>query len=297
MALHAMGTRFELAAHGSPEATFRAAAEEAFEEIRRLEGLLSLYRETSDVGRLNGNAGRPEPIRIHPLTARLLTLSRELSRATGSAFDPTAGALVRAWGFHGADGHRPDPRFLEECRSRVGWDLLDLEADTPSARWLREGCLLDLGSVAKGFALDRAAELLTEAGLGDFLLHGGTSSVVGRGLAPDGAAWRVALPSDPDAGGGQETVVALADGSLSYSAARGRSFVEAGRRQGHIVDPRTGNPVTARVAAAVGGPSAAVTDALSTAVMVAGHGLAVRIGELFPGYRTLRVDELADGPA
>lgn len=286
-----MGTRFEVVGHGTTESGFQAAAEEAFEEIRRMEDLHSLYRETSDVGRLNRSAGKPDWVRIHPLTMRLLERAKALSASTEAAFDPTAGALVRVWGFHGADGRKPSPVDLEEARSRVGWELLELDSGSVTARWIRPGCLLDLGAVAKGHALDRAAELLLEAGLGNFLLHGGTSSIIGRGRTPEGSSWKVALPTvseDGSPGGGR--VVVLDDRSLSYSAAWGRSFVEDGRRHGHVLDPRSGHPVRAHVAAAVVGPSAEMTDALSTALMVAGEALGKDFGTRFPGYEVLSLE-------
>jgi thiamine biosynthesis lipoprotein len=126
-----------------------------------------------------------------------------------------------------------------------------------------DGLMLDLGAIGKGYAIDRAVDLLRDAGVQQALIHGGTSSIYGLGPGPDGSPWKVAV--------GQETVELL-DSSLSISSSHGRTAALSDRSVGHIIDPRTGEPSPRVSTAVVTGPSAAITDALSTAVVVLGPG-------------------------
>jgi len=271
LARHAMATRFEWVLWGQAPKRLRAAGEEALDEVDALESALSRYRGLSDIARVNASAA-VGPVRVSPSTFRLLERARVLSEATEGAFDITVGALLRVWGFVGGTGSRPLPQAVRQAR----------DASAFSVAFDHPGVELDLGALGKGHALDRALDLLTEAGVSHALLHGGTSSILTRGLAPDGRAWRVGLPgprdSVPEATGrltpsGEPSVphwVELHDESLSVSAVWGKSFIEGGEELGHVLDPRTGEPGRRARCAAVVGPEAAVSDALSTALLVLG---------------------------
>lgn len=274
-----MATRFEFVLHGANPTALRAAAEEALDEVERVENLLSLYRPHTDIARLNAGAARGA-VRVMPETFRLLERAVALSRATGGAFDVTAGALVRAWGFMGGSGGVATAEILDAARLCVGSDLLELDAGNFTVRFRREGVVMDLGSIGKGYALDRAAELLREAGVETALLHGGTSTVIALGAPPDAEAWTIALPR-----GG---TVRLRDESLSVSAGWGKSFRDAsGRELGHVLNPRTGQPVPGERFAAVVAPSATDSDALSTAAVLADSAALERLRQAFPAARFL----------
>ena len=282
---NAMATRFEIVLLDGPAPRLRAAGEEALEEVARLEDRLSLYRTHSDVGRLNA-AVDGDWVRITPDTFRLLELAREISDGTGGAFDPTAGPLIRAWGFTGGSGHRPAAQALAEAAARCGWIHVELDPIGHRVR-LQAGVSLDLGAIGKGHALDRAAEILADAGVTNALLHGGTSSIVAIGPGPAGGGWRVALPGADGACAEPLETLGLVDTSLAVSATWGKSFEESGKILGHVIDPRTGHPVAGARSAVVTGPRAALTDALSTALLVLGASASVTLEERFPGYRAV----------
>jgi len=225
---------------------------------------------------------------VSPGTFRLLQRCRDLSVATQGAFDITVGALLRVWGFVGGTGQRPSPQALAEARAASGWERVHLDPDTGSVAFDRPGVELDLGAIGKGHALDRAMDLLHEAGVPHALLHGGTSSIVTRGLAPNGQPWRVGLPGRP--GAEMQESMSLQDESLSISAIWGKSFTDSGEELGHVLDPRTGEPVRRARWAAVTGPEATVTDALSTALLVLGPDGRPALEAAFPEYRLTHIE-------
>lgn len=320
-----MATRFEIVLHGDNPVALRAAGEEALNEIERLEGQLSLYRNTSEVAHLNARAAR-EPVRVSQGLFRLLEQARRLTRETEGAFDITVAPLVRCWGFMGGGGHVPTAAAVEEARAKVGLHLVELNRSNFTVRFAREGVMLDLGAIGKGYAVDQAVEILREAGVASALLHGGTSSVYALGGPPDGEYWKIALERPPEGrtdlapircrsadevrpaahhqAGPERTedarearpawlaVVPLRDEALSVSAVWGKSFQSADKTFGHVIDPRTGYPVEQSVLAAVTLSSTTETDALSTALLTLGPSGQESISLAHEKARTLLVSRI-----
>jgi thiamine biosynthesis lipoprotein len=284
LALHAMATRFELVLHGTDPVALRAAGEEALAEIERLEDRLSLYRPTSEIAHLNARAAR-EPVPVTPELFALLQRAQTLHQQSGGAFDITIAPLVKCWGFMTGSGRLPAPEAVAEARARVGMALVHLDPQTLTVRFAREGVMLDLGAIGKGYAVERAAELLREAGVTSALLHGGTSTVYALGAPPDAEHWRVAVGNPRRKA--PLASVPLRDEAMSVSAVWGKFFEAEGQAFGHVLDPRTGAPATAAVLAAVVLPSATETDALSTALLVRGPDFQPEIAKLRPGMRSL----------
>src|SRR5258705_5410807 len=291
---HAMATRFEIVLHGGDPVALRAAGEEALDEIDRLEAQLSLYRNTSEIAHLNARAGR-QAVRVTPSLFALLQQAKQLHQESGGAFDITIGPLVRCWGFMGGGGHSPSPDELAEARSRVGMDLVQLRPEDFTVQFAREGVMLDLGAIGKGYAIERAVEVLRQAGVASALLHGGTSTVYALGKPPEAVAWKVAVENpqtqQPDGSPSTLAAIPLKDEALSVSAVWGKSFEEKGKTFGHVIDPRSGEPAKAALLAAVVLPSATATDALSTALLTLGSEGHGRIAKLRAGMRTLLLSE------
>lgn len=284
LACRAMNTRFEVACWGREEAYLTSAAEEALREIEALDRQLSFYRDDSDVRRLNVYAAH-EPAPVDPRLFRLLQRAKELSSRTEGAFDITVAPLLRAWGFIGEGGRVPSDDEVAAARELTGMHLVELDAEAFTVHFLREGVLIDLGAIGKGYAIERAAQLLRDAELPGALIHGGTSTVEGIGTQPDGSPWRVAI-QDPRIAEAHLAIVELQDAALSVSAVHGKFFSEGDARYGHVLDPRSGAPVQGALLAAVVCSSAADSDALSTGMLVLGEAL-------FPGLETLRPEARA----
>ena len=320
LARNAMATRFELVLYGANAVALRAAGEEALDEIERLEAQLSLFRASSEISRVNARAAS-ERVRVTPAVFSLLQHAQQLSEQTGGAFDVTVGPLMRCWGFHGGGGQVPEPDDLAAARACVGMSLVRLERDTFSVRFERRGVRIDLGAIGKGYAIDRAVELLREAGVESALIHGGTSTVYGLGHSPEGDFWEIEIPgpetmsarvadrlgaapatrlaagglaNQPGAaepGNAPFATVALRDSSLSVSAVWGKFFQSDGKNFGHVIDPRSGQPADRAIMSAVVLPSATESDALSTALLTVGPEGHELIGGLRAGIKTLVVNE------
>jgi thiamine biosynthesis lipoprotein len=297
LARHAMATRFEMVLHGEDPIALRAAGEEALNEIERLENLLSLYRNTSEIAHLNSRAAR-EPIHVSPTVFRLLDQARCLSEETEGAFDITIAPLVRCWGFMGGARELPSPEIVAEARAKVGMNLVELNPATLTVRFACDGVMLDPGAIGKGYAIDQAAETIREAGVTSAILHGGTSSIYAIGHPPDAEHWKVAIErpgENAEASKQRVAIVPLRDEALSVSAVWGKSFQSGGRVLGHIIDPRSGEPAGRAVQAAVAVASATESDALSTALLVAGSDGMEWMGRIRPAARALVLATSDDG--
>ena len=252
---------------------------------------MSLYRPGSEIARVNGRAAR-EPVRVTPAVFQLLQHARRLHAETGGAFDITIAPLLRCWGFMGGTGKLPKPDAIAAARAVVGMDLVELNAGDFTVSFAREGVMIDLGAIGKGYAIECAAGILRDAGVTSALLHGGTSTVQAIGHPPEADSWKVALPkpgTSRDSKPETLAVVPLRDEAMSVSAVWGRSFEAEGRTFGHVLDPRTGQPACNAVMAVVVLPSATESDALSTALLTLGPAGHDTIASLRPGMRSLLV--------
>ena len=255
----AMATTFELMVSGEDPREAAEAARTAFEEIDRIERELSRFVRTSDIARINELA-KGQSMRVGPDAFECLRLATYLHEATCGAFDVTIGPLRNYWQ-SAADPSRPsEPKeAIEALNGRVGMALLEIDETRHAVGVKTDGVSVDLGGIGKGYALDRAAALLRDWGIDSALLHSGQSTVVAFGSPPGGAFWRVSL-RHPLASEQSPGSICLRDCALS-----GSGLLIHGR---HIVDPRSGRPVPGRLGAWALAPTAALSDALSTASMV-----------------------------
>jgi thiamine biosynthesis lipoprotein len=265
----AMATTFQvLLPFDTPHADEAASA--ALDEIDRLEAQLTIYRDTSEMTRLNRLAGYA-PLRVEDGLFELLCEAKTIHEETGGAHDINAGQLVRAWGFYKGPPRVPSPDELTQAMERSGMRHVVLERSERTVRYLRHGIEINLGSIGKGYALDRAASLLrNEYDIRSALLHGGHSSVYAIGSAPgQPRGWPIGLRHPWDAERRMGTVW-LRDEALGTSAGTFKHLFHEGRRLGHLLDPRTGWPAEGIASSTVVAPNAAKADALATAFFILG---------------------------
>ena len=281
-----MATTFEvLLPYGTPHALSIANA--AFAEIDRLEQQLTVYRESSEVSRLNRLAATC-PVPVEADLFNLLALAERISKETDGAFDITAGALIKAWGFYRGPRRVPADEERALALEQVGMSHVALDAEARTVRYLRPGLEINLGSIGKGYALDRVAERLRDSfHLTTALLHGGHSSVYAMGSGPaEDRGWTVGIrhPWQTEC---RLAVVWLRDRALGTSAATFQHLEYNGRKLGHLLDPRTGWPAEEVTLASVTAPTAAEADALATAFYVLGVDKARAYCETHPGIGAL----------
>jgi FAD:protein FMN transferase len=262
----AMGTTYSLFVYADDEAHAKRLSDEVWEEIDRIEELLSNYRETSELSRINHLAAAA-PVTTDPETFRFLSEAQEWSRVSDGAFDLTVGKLMRAWGFFRSAGHVPTDVELANVRQETGWEKMQLDPQARSVRFLAPGLELDPGGIGKGFAIDAAAALLRRDGVRSALLSAGSSTLYAIGAPPHRTGWRVVVP-DPVVGNPPLSVIFLRDESVSSANCTEKNFTLNGHLYCHIMDPSTLRPVEGMLRVSVIHPSATASDALSNVVFV-----------------------------
>jgi thiamine biosynthesis lipoprotein len=293
LARRCMATSFEVVVpYGTPGAL--EAGEAAFDLLDRLESQLTVYRDTSEVSHLNRLAAL-QAVPVEEGLFGLLRLAAGISELTGGAFDVTAGALVKAWGFYRGPRRVPSEVERSEALERVGMRHVVLDEAVRSVRFLRPGLEVNLGSIGKGYALDRVAAWLDGAVQWPaVLLQGGFSSVYAKGSpSPDPRGWPVDLrhPWQP---GRSLARLWLRDRALGTSAATFRHLEHEGRKLGHVLDPRKGWPASGVASASAVAPTAAEADAFSTAFFVGGPELARSVCAARPDVGAVLLPERDD---
>jgi thiamine biosynthesis lipoprotein len=259
---------------------------------------MSTYQPDSEIARFN-RAGANEPMAVSADFLRVVRWGLELAEATGGAFDPTVGALVNLWGF-GPDGQRherPAPDMIEAARQTVGYRHLAIAAEGAIAKDIPE-LKLDLSAIAKGFGVDKVADLLRGRNLQNFLVEiGGETLAEGRNA--DGVPWRVGVLKPDGAGAELQGVLHLTDGRAVATSGDYRNYFrdEDGQIQSHIMDPRTAAPVPHAVASvSVLAADCLTADGLATALVVLGSDEGLRLLESrFPGVEALFILRRDDG--
>lgn len=258
-----MNTVFEVIIAGESESTAGGSAGEAFREVDRLERMMNRFDAGSDVGQIS--LLKPgKSAHVSSEVFECLLLAAWAHAETGGAFDVTVGALMDVMRRAGGMSVEPGRADIEAAVGRVGMKNLKLSADDFSVS-LRgdERVGVDLGAIAKGYALDKAADILESWGIRNYLLNAGTSTVLAGGDGDETGGWHVGVGGDWGKAAGIEGI-RLHDESLSGSGTEIQGE--------HILDPRTGRPAKEHLAAWARCPSAAASDALSTAFMVMSTG-------------------------
>ncbi|MGC1872895.1 MAG: FAD:protein FMN transferase [Acidobacteriaceae bacterium] len=261
---YAMGTVFEIATYGANLTQASQAMDHAFQEIDRLEQVMSLYKTTSDLSQLNRTA-HLQAQTVSPDLYQVIQESQHYSELSDGAFDITAGPLAERWKAVGRGEQAPSPAEERELRRGVGYRQVEL---IPSNRihFHSSRVAVDLGAIGKGYAVDRAAAVLRFCGIECALINSGGSTFYAIGCPPGQSGWRVHL-CDPSAQSGFH--VLLNGNSVSTSQQTPPSLLGL-PSFGHIIDAVAGEPLKSATAVSVVADSATASDALSTAFLLMG---------------------------
>jgi thiamine biosynthesis lipoprotein len=281
----ALGTVIEITVAHEDRKIARAAMEKAFDEFERVERQLSGYLADSGITSLNESGGRQ--VALGDEIFGLLLRSKEISVLSRGAFDVTVGPLMALWRFD-EGGRVPSDEELRSAVAAVGFGKLEFDGGRRSVRLTREGMKVDLGGIGKGYAVDRAAEVLRAAGITDAIIDaGGDLRLLGRRPGKD--FWRIGIrhPRDPAR---LLVDLDLAETAIVTSGDYERFFMQDDVRYHHILDPATGRPVESCQSVTVIAPTALEADAYATAAFVMGPAKGIAFLRALPGVDGIIVD-------
>lgn len=276
----AMATDFDVILNPAGPDSQVVAASAALDEVHRLEAQLTVYRDDSEVSLLNRTASI-HPVSVESNLYRLLHRGCEVHELTHGAFDHASGAIIALWQRCRRENRVPSSEEMAGALASSGLGHVRFDDAMNRIAFDIPGVAFNLGAIGKGYAVDRAGEILSQNGTADWLVHGGKSSVLARGTHAGHDGWPIGLrnPLLPDR---PYLTLLLKDAALSTSGTAVNWFRHVGKRYGHILDPRTGWPVETMLSVSVIAPDAALSDALSTAFFVLGVEKALECCDNFP---------------
>ena len=287
----AMGTHVAFAAYTTPstDATkTRAAFDDALEEIKRIEGLMTTWRD-SEVSRINAAAGK-SAVKVSYETFNVIKEAVHTSEISDGTFDITFHTLHGLWKFdEDLDPHPPAERDLKERLSFVGYRNIKLDDSAKTVMLTKSKTQIGLGGIAKGYAVDMAAEVLKKAGLTSFFVQAG-GDLLAHGTKPDGSEWQAGIrdPRGPESK--YFAKLPLTDHAFSTAGDYERAYVVGGKRYHHIIDPRTGHPASACRSVTIWAPTALLADEIDDAVFILGPERGMRLVESIEGVGAVIVD-------
>jgi thiamine biosynthesis lipoprotein len=275
-----MGSELKLTAWTSDEAATQAVFDEVFKEFDRLDRLMSVWKEGSDILRLNAAAG-DHAVPVNPDVFEALRIAHEIGDWTGGKFDVTFGALSDLWRFdQDQDDRIPDRDEVRRRLPLINYQALILDERAGTAFLQRKGMRAHLGGIGKGFAVERGVKIFRDHGLNDFMIQAGGDLYVGgkKGDRP----WKLGLNDPRGADGSSFATIELSDATFSTSGDYERFFIKDGVRYHHILDPDTGEPARGCRSVTIVADRPVLADGLSTGVFVLGPEKGMALIERLP---------------
>ena len=266
-----MACTYTIAVYGPDVKQLPLITSAALDEVDRIDDLMSNYKPDSPLSRINREAAKG-PVVVEPELFRFLQRCVQYSQQSEGAFDITVGPLMKTWGFFRGEGRIPWFFELWGVLRKIGYQHLILDEKRRTVQFGRSGMELDLGGIAKGYAVDRVVELLREYKIERALISAGGSTLYGMGTPPDDPGWPVKLrdPMFPHDATKSPSTVLLKNQALSVSGNYEKFFKVRGVTYSHIMDPRTGRPVENMLSVAVISQTGTDGDALDNMFYVQG---------------------------
>jgi FAD:protein FMN transferase len=262
-----MGVPFRMVLYAPSPSGAEGAAAAAFQRIKQLNDIMTDYDSDSELSRLSRTSGQDQAVPVSPDLWTVLERAQTLAQRSHGAFDVTVGPYVNLWRFARSQGKLPDPARLAKARLAVGYDKMQLDPAHRTVKLLAPNMRLDLGGIAKGYAVDQALKTLSRLGLASALVSGGGDIGV-SGPPPGSAGWRIELPPLDASNAPLTRFVVLAQAGISTSGDLFQRLEINGVRYSHIVDPRTGIGLTDHSLVTVIGPDDFTADGLTKVMSV-----------------------------
>jgi thiamine biosynthesis lipoprotein len=280
-----MGTVIEITLLGEDEEAAQKAALQAFQEIKRIEQLMSPWIETSEVSRLSRSAGK-EWIKVSPETLEVIQKSQKISKLSEGAFDITIAPLTGLWRKARERGIPPAPEEVKKILDLVNYKNL-LTQPERKVFLKKERMVIDPGGIAKGYAVDRAFEILTSLGYKNLIVNAGGDLRAG-GLK-NHQPWSIGI-QNPRSSEKIMATISMSDSAIATSGDYEKFFVFQGKRYHHILDPKTGYPADECQSVTILAKSAMTADGLATAVFVLGPEKGYALCQRLEGVECLIMD-------
>ncbi len=269
----AMGTHVVMTSYTTrtlDEAAIRSKLDKALAEIRRLEGLMTTWRDDSEISKINQAAGKG-PVIVGPETFEVIEKSLLVAKRSDGVFDISFEAMKDLWRFDENKVEEvPSQEAIDKVRALIDYRKIVADKDKRSVYLEKPGMRISLGGIAKGYGVDGAAKVLSAEGLTSFYVQAGGDLYV-RGRKPDGSAYRVGV-RDPRGTGPSDyfAMIDVTDHAFSTAGDYERSFVKDGKRWHHIIDPRSGYPARASRSVTVWAKDAFTADGIDDAIFILG---------------------------
>jgi FAD:protein FMN transferase len=262
-----MGVPFRIVLYAPSQNAAEGAAAAAFQRIKQLNDIMTDYDSDSELSRLSQTSGQDQEVRVSPDLWAVLERAQQLAERSHGAFDVTVGPCVVLWRQARRQGALPDPARLAKARLAVGYDKMQIDPQRHTVKLLAPNMRLDLGGIAKGYAVDQALRTLARRGITSALVSGGGDMAVGD-PPPDKEGWRIELPPLDTSNAPPARFVLLSHAGLSTSGDLFQRLEINGQRYSHVIDPRTGVGLTDHSLVTVIAPDDFTADGLTKVASV-----------------------------
>ncbi len=265
----AMGTYVTVWFWTDKEADAAKAAEAVFDEMKRLDATMTTWTDTSEVSKVNAAAG-DKPVKVGPETLEVIERALDISKKSNGLFDISFGAFKGVWKFdEDIDGSLPTEEAVKERLKLVDYKNIVVDHAKRTVFLKKKGMLINLGGIAKGYAVDKVVKLLKKRGFKDFMVQAGGDMYVSGKKGND--PWVVGIRDPRGERDDMFALMPIQDHSFSTSGDYERGFVKDGVRYHHILDPRTGHPAHASRSVTIRTKDAFTADAWSKVMFIAGY--------------------------
>jgi thiamine biosynthesis lipoprotein ApbE len=285
-----MGTWAEITVYSQDVQAANSAVESALDAMTQVDTLMSAYQQDSEISGINRQAGK-KAVAVSSQTFFVVKSAVHYSEISDGAFDITISPLIRSWGFFRKQGRIPPQEEIKRNRALVNYKMIELDSERQRIKLLKNGMTLDLGGIAKGYAVDQAVEKLRDAKIENVLVNlSGNMYAMGR--PKDKYAWHIGI-RHPRQKENLLGFIKLQEEAIATSGDYENFFIHDGKKYSHIINPRTGYPVSGIASVTIIAQTAMEADALSTTVFALGAERGLQLIESIDGVEgvIVKVDE------
>lgn len=287
-AVRLMGSRFDITIVARDSIVADAFIDTVVAEVTRIENLISDWRPQTQVSEVNRNAGI-RPVKVDKEVFELTQRALYLSELTDGAFDISFAAMDRIWKFDGSMTEMPSAEAIKKSVEKIGYQSILLDSANSTIFLTKEGMKIGFGALGEGYAADKCRDLMISKGVQAGIVNG-SGDMRSWGSHPSGESWQIGV-SNPIEDNELFAILPLADEAAVTSGSYEKYVTFKGKRYAHIINPKTGYPVTGLSSVTVLGPTAEFANGLSTSIMVLGKKKGLKLLKAFPSYRAILVDD------